>query len=380
MPNEIRSFRPAIVTQGTTGAASRISITPVDANGNTMPNPTFVTDAGVRTKATTKARVQLCTTGTGTASTNGTFAAVTASGFGSSLFQTISAGVDLVLQSSLRAQATGTLTVTTAGLHLETITIGPRVYVIDALGTLVPDAGEVTVDISANVTAASGTLTIAEPVTAGDTMTIGNVNYVYVAQGTANSAGEIDLGGSEAQTKLNIVKAILGTDGVNTAHPDVTCAAAFSTDALTITAKIGGTGGNSLVTLETFTHVSNVFGAGALASGANPTAAQGATAIRTAINGDSGAVVTAGGSSGTVAVTAIEYGSAMNAYATTETTAGSAWGAATLTGGADDDSRIFLDITNATAAEGMTLRVGNPPTGGPPLDCSMSLAVVHAAP
>ena len=113
---------------------------------------------------------------------------------------------------------------------------------------------------------ATGTLTIAEPVTAEDSMTIGSVTYTFKAEGTADAAGEIDLGASEAATKLEIVKAILGTDGYNTANPDVICAAAFTSDTLLFTAKEAGTAGNAIVFLEVLlTHASNVLnGSGVL--------------------------------------------------------------------------------------------------------------------
>lgn len=110
-----------------------------------------------------------------------------------------------------------------------------------------------------NAVAAQGILTIAEPVTAEDTMTIGSVVYTFKAEGTADAAGEIDMGASEAATKLNIVKAIKGTDTLNTAHPTVDCAAAFSGDNLTLTARTKGLAGDSIVTTETLTHASNVF-------------------------------------------------------------------------------------------------------------------------
>jgi len=122
------------------------------------------------------------------------------------------------------------------------------------LNVLLPSTGT-----PVNMVASAGTLTIAEPVTAGDTMTIGSQVYTFVADGTATDTGDLDLGADEAATKLNIVKAILGTDGVNNANASVTCAAAFSTDDLLITAKFGGASGDLIATTETFTHASNIF-------------------------------------------------------------------------------------------------------------------------
>lgn len=107
--------------------------------------------------------------------------------------------------------------------------------------------------------ASQGTLTIAEAVTAEDTIVIGMTEYTFKADGTAANAGDIDMGADEAATKLNIVKAILGTDGINGANYLVSCAAAFSTDDLVLTAKRSGAAGDTISTTETFTGVTNVF-------------------------------------------------------------------------------------------------------------------------
>lgn len=115
-----------------------------------------------------------------------------------------------------------------------------------------------------NAVAAQGTLTIAEPVTAEDTMTIDTTVYTFKADGTAAAAGDIDLGADEATTKLNIVKAIKGTDSINEAHPTVDCAAAFTGDDLVLTAREKGADGDTIDTTETFTHISNVFDAATL--------------------------------------------------------------------------------------------------------------------
>lgn len=113
-----------------------------------------------------------------------------------------------------------------------------------------------------NWVASQGTLTIAEPVTADNTMTIGTTVYTFKTGATA-AAGQIGLGANEAATKLAIVAAINGTDTFNTAHPLVS-AAAFSGDACVITARVKGEVGDLIATTETFTHVSNVFDAATL--------------------------------------------------------------------------------------------------------------------
>jgi len=131
--------------------------------------------------------------------------------------------------------------------------------VASAIADLTPATGT-----PVNAVAAQGTLTIAEPVTAENTMTIGAVVYTFKANGTAAAAGEIDMGAAEADTKLNIVKAIKGTDTLNDAHPTVDCAAAFVGDNLVLTAKTKGAAGNAIVTTQTLTHESNIFDADTL--------------------------------------------------------------------------------------------------------------------
>jgi hypothetical protein len=120
-----------------------------------------------------------------------------------------------------------------------------------------------------NAVAATGTLVIAEPVTANDTITIGSVAYTFVAGATAE-AGKIGLGAGEAATKLAIVAAINGTDTFNTAHPQVT-AVAFSGDNCVLTAKVKGVAGNSIGTTSSLAHASNKFNAVTLVTGKDGT-------------------------------------------------------------------------------------------------------------
>lgn len=114
--------------------------------------------------------------------------------------------------------------------------------------------------VPVNGVAAAGTLTIAEPVSNNDTMTIGTTVYTFKTGATA-AAGQIGLGASEAATKLAIVAAINGTDTFNTAHPLVSAAAWPSGDTCVLTARVKGIAGNNIATTETFTHNSNVFDA-----------------------------------------------------------------------------------------------------------------------
>ena len=144
---------------------------------------------------------------------------------------------------------------------VETVNLGgpgARIEVVNTDGL-----GTVDFLVNPGAVAAQGTLTIAEPVTDGDTFTIDTKTYrlkTTIAQGY-----DIAIGGSEAQTKLNIVAAINGTgapgidywDGVPV-HPTVYIDD-FSGDTAVLTAKTGGTAGNAIVLSETFTDVANVF-------------------------------------------------------------------------------------------------------------------------
>jgi hypothetical protein len=136
---------------------------------------------------------------------------------------------------------------------------------IDASEAAVKAQGTLTLDTNpSDAIAAQGTLTIAEPVTDGDTFTIDG--KVYTLESTLTDGdGHIFIGANEAATKVNIVAAINGAAGAGTlysgqtkAHPTVS-AAAFSSDDCVLTARTAGAAGNSITLAETFTHGSNVF-------------------------------------------------------------------------------------------------------------------------
>ena len=116
--------------------------------------------------------------------------------------------------------------------------------------------------------AAVGKITIAEPVTTGDTFTIGTTEYTLLSAASATVPNQILMGATEATTKTAIAAAVSG-------HPLVTCPAEFSGDDLLVTARRAGTAGNAIVFIEdTLTHGSNVLdGSGVLGgttSGVNP--------------------------------------------------------------------------------------------------------------
>ena len=138
----------------------------------------------------------------------------------------------------------------------ETVTINnPFAEGVDVYEFVTDDAKtktspeNIAVDISAFSVKASGTLTMDTQPTSGDTITIGDKTFIFVPVGTANSDGEISIGADLAAAKLNLVAAINGADGVNSAVPGVH-AANFIDDLCTITALVGGTIGNTISILS----------------------------------------------------------------------------------------------------------------------------------
>lgn len=108
-----------------------------------------------------------------------------------------------------------------------------------------------------------GKLTLAVQPIAADTMTIGATVYTFRALVDFNVPGEVLLGADVAATRVNLVAALQGTDGVNSADPAVTVVA-FNGTTLVITAIVPGAAGDSIATTETFTSGSNVFDAATL--------------------------------------------------------------------------------------------------------------------
>ena len=114
--------------------------------------------------------------------------------------------------------------------------------------------------------ASQGTLTMDTQPTDTNTMTVDT--KVYTFQDTLTDVdGNVNIGGSLAQAKLNIVAAfdlsgVAGTDYAlsMTAHPSVDMATFISNDSI-LTAAKKGTAGDSLATTETFTAGTNIFDA-----------------------------------------------------------------------------------------------------------------------
>lgn len=217
----------------------------------------------------------------------------------------------------------------------ETVTIGTQKYEFcadnPATKTLPTN---IVVDISDHATHASQSLTVDTRPTAGDTMTIGTNLYIFVPIGTANEDGEISIGADLPGAKVNIVAAINGTDGYNVAHPLVT-ASNFSGNVCTITAKVGGTVGNSIATTETFTAGTNIFGGATLSGGANCSAANTGAELLATINDNDTQGVAATANGNNVVLTADVAGAAANAIDLAETMANGAFtgGAVKMAGG-----------------------------------------------
>lgn len=119
-----------------------------------------------------------------------------------------------------------------------------------------------------NAVAATRVLTMDTQPTAAETITIGTRVYTWVASGAV--AGQINRGADLAAAKLNLVAAINGTDSINTAHPQVT-AAAFSSNSMTITAKVRGVAANAIATTETMVGGANAWAGATMTGGVDGT-------------------------------------------------------------------------------------------------------------
>jgi len=207
----------------------------------------------------------------------------------------------------------------------ETVTIDTDVYEFASDAAQTVSGSNIAVDISASTTASQGTLTVDTNPSANDTMTIGTTVYTFV-ENPPLEAGEIAIGVDLDATKLNIVAAINGTDGVNTAHALVS-AAAFATNDCVITALAGGTAGDAIATTETFTALTNIFDSttlGTTTPGADCSAANAETALVAADAGSTYSLA-ASGTADAVIATAATKGVAGNSLACTETMAKGEW-------------------------------------------------------
>lgn len=255
--------------------------------------------------------------------------------------------------------ATGTLTFSANAANSETVTIGTKVYTFKTA----------IVDI-----AASGTLTNdGVNVSNGDTVTIGAKVYTFQSSLT-NVDGNVKIGASNTASMTNLFNAINGTGGssgvdyaaLTVAHTQVTATNPTGTTVV-VTAIATGTGGNSIASTETSTHLA--WGGANLAGGAvnnvdgnvkvGANAAASVVDLIAAVNLSAGAgttyavamtahpkaVVASSGAGDSVVITApAALGAQGNSIASTETMGSGAWGAATLTGGVSN----FIAATSAT--------------------------------
>ena len=117
---------------------------------------------------------------------------------------------------------------------------------------------------------AEGTLTLDTLPTDGDTMTVDYKTYTFQDTLTDVDGNIKIVAGDLAATQANLVAAfdlsgVAGTDYATSMIKHWTVSiAAFAANNAVLTAKVGGTVGNSIVTTETFTAVTNVFDAATL--------------------------------------------------------------------------------------------------------------------
>lgn len=215
---------------------------------------------------------------------------------------------------------------------------------------------------------------------AAETVTIGST--VYTFKDTLGAAYDVKIGASASDTIDNLIAAINYDAGEGSLygtgteiHPDVS-AAAGAGDTMDLSAKVGGTAGNSIATTETMSAGS--FGGGTLSGGAaletvtlgattytfqttlvdSPNYVKiGATASDTidnliaAITAGAGegtvygtgttanaSATAAAGAGDTMDATALTAGTAGNSIASAGSSANHSWGTATLTGGLEAET------------------------------------------
>lgn len=266
--------------------------------------------------------------------------------------------------------ATMALAVTGVVIDGETVSIGDDDYefLADAAQSLTWPAN-LPVDITGGATGSVVTLTIDTQCIAGDTMTLEGKEYTFVTTGTANADGEIDVGSDLATCKAAIIAAINGSDGHNIVHPVVEIAA-FQTNDAVLTVLVGGTAGDAVTCTETFDEVTNIFSGVTFASGVDCIAATAITALAAANAAlDTAGVAAVDGSGDTMDLSADVAGVLGNAIVLAETGANLAFtaGAVLMTGGVDgtvgalramlvDSSYIYVALAENTIVDANWVR------------------------
>lgn len=114
---------------------------------------------------------------------------------------------------------------------------------------------------------ATRVLTMDTQPTATDTIVINGVTYTWVDSGAVS--GQINKGADLAAAKVNLVAAINGVDSIQDGPNPYVSAATFSSNSMTITARIPGPIGNTYTLSETFTAGTNVWAGGTMTGGAH---------------------------------------------------------------------------------------------------------------
>jgi len=274
-------------------------------------------------------------------------------------------------------QADISLAVSGVVIHGESVTIDNPVVALDDVyefvadeALSVSDPANIPVDISGGATKSTVTLTLDTQPLAGDTFTLGTKEYTFVPLGTDNFDGEVTVGADLAAAKLALVAAINGDDGHNVVHILVSCAA-FATNDAVISALIGGTAGDAIVSTEAFDEATNVFDSVTLASGVDCSAADAIVALAAVtVASDTQGIVGTDGAGDTLDVDADAGGVLGNAIVIAEDMANGAFAGAAvlLVGGIDgtvgeigghmiDDTYLYCCVAAQTIADANWRRI-----------------------
>lgn len=264
----------------------------------------------------------------------------------------IPSGIGIVIGTPANAKfASAILAISGVSIHGDVIMIGDKDQTrFDVYEFLSDDAQtksdleNIAINIVEKTNKARGILTVDVLPHVGDSFTIGDRTYVFVE--SVNSEGEILTGNTLEETHAAIIAAVNGSDGVNSPHPSVFMSEFVENSAL-INALIGGTIGNTIPTVSSFTLEVNRFSSDSLGSGTNCTAVNTVSALIEAINNfDTHGVLAEQGDGNTIIISAKSIGSAGNGIQIRESMNNASFinGATELNGGVD-----------GTATEGPTL-------------------------
>ena len=169
------------------------------------------------------------------------------------------------------------------------------------------------IDITSTSTKAVGTLTFIDEIRANDQVKLGDTTYTAIANGQTPVAGQFNLGSGTAGNITNLIAAINGTDGVNTANASATAASGAGAT-LVATAKVGGAASGAIASTDPTDDQNHMsWGASTLAHDGGVTDEnEAAIAAATAINGR--AAFSAVRSGATVVVTHTLHGTVPNGY------------------------------------------------------------------